>query len=98
MKKAEKKELFLKMLKDIYNDKSLHLKEKTKEEILKQYSDVSNNKTNINYASYYLFPFVSDEYYNTKSEKLNELKKMILKYRYKCYFGMLLDSALIGFR
>lgn len=93
MKNKEKKRNFLNKMDDIYNDKNIHLSEKTKKEILKQTKDLVNNKTNINYASYHLYPLIKNE-----SENLDEFLKLILKYRWKSYFGMILGSAFSGFR
>lgn len=98
MKKEEKKKNFLNKMDRIYNDKDLKLSEKTKEEILKQYKDLANNKTNINYASFHLYPLIKNECYDNKSEKLDEFLQLILKYRWRSYFGMVLGSAFSGFR
>ncbi len=98
MKKKEKKKIFLDKLYDIYNNKDLNLSEKTKKEILKQYKDLMNNRTNINYASYYLYPFIKSECYDNSSDELDEFLKIILKYRWRSYFGMVLGSAFTGFR
>lgn len=98
MKNKEKKRNFLNKMDDIYNDKNIHLSEKTKKEILKQTKDLVNNKTNINYASYHLYPLIKNEYYDNESENLDEFLKLILKYRWKSYFGMILGSAFSGFR
>lgn len=97
MKKEDKKN-FLNEMDSIYNDKDLNLSQKTKKEILKQYKDLVNNKTNINYASYHLYPLIKNECYNNKSEKLDEFLKLILKYRWRSYFGMVVGSAFSGFR
>ena len=93
MKKEDKKRIFLNKLKNIYNDKDLHLSEKTKKEILKEYKDLLNNKTNINYASFRLYPLIKNECYANKSEKLDEFLQIIVKYRWRSYFGMVLGSA-----
>lgn len=98
MKNKEKKRNFLNKMDDIYNDKKIHLSEKTKKEILKQTKDLVNNKTNINYASYHLYPLIKNESYDNESENLDEFLKLIFKYRWKSYFGMILGSAFSGFR
>ena len=98
MKNKEKKRNFLNKMDDIYNDKNIHLSEKTKKKILKQTKDLVNNKTNIYYASYHLYPLIKNECYDNKSENLDEFLKLILKYRWKSYFGMILGSAFSGFR
>lgn len=98
MKKKEKTKIFLDKLHNIYNNKQLNLSKNTKSEILKQYTELMNGKTNINYASYHLYPFIKNECYNNKSDELDELLKLVLKYRWRSYFGMILCSAFDGFR
>ena len=93
MKNKEKKRNFLSKMNDIYNDKNIHLSAKTKEEILKQTKDLVNDKTNINYASYKLYPYLRDALYDNKdSELLGDFMKIILKYRWKAYFAMILPT------
>ncbi|MDD7306678.1 MAG: hypothetical protein PUG67_08825 [Peptoniphilaceae bacterium] len=98
MKKREKKDFFLKQLKNVYNDKDLNLSEETKKELIKQYSELISNKTNINYASFHLYPLIKNECYNNKSKILDDFLKLMLKYRWQSYFGMVLGSAFAGFR
>lgn len=57
-----------------------------------------DNRTNINYASYHLYLFIKNECYNNKSDELDEFLKLVLKYKWRVYFGMILGSAFDGFR
>ena len=43
--------------------KNLNLTETCRKKILDQYKELSNNKTNINYASYKLYPYLRDALY-----------------------------------
>ena len=63
MRKKEKQKYFMEKIHQIYNDKNLKLSKSCRKEILYQYKDLSNNKTNINYASYKLYPYLRDALY-----------------------------------
>ena len=93
MRKKEKQKYFMEKLHQIYNDKNLNLSESFRKEILNQYKELSNNKTNINYASYKLYPHLRDALYDNKDSKLlGDFMKIILKYRWKAYFAMILPT------
>ena len=93
MRKKEKQKYFMEKLHKIYNDKNLNLTETCRKKILDQYKELSNNKTNINYASYKLYPYLRDALYDNKdSELLGDFMKIILKYRCKAYFAMILPT------
>ena len=93
MRKKEKQKYFMEKIHQIYNDKNLKLTKSCRKEILDQYKDLSNNKTNINYASYKLYPHLRDALYDNKdSELLGDFMKIILKYRWKAYFAMILPT------
>lgn len=94
MRKKEKQKFFMEKLHEIYNNKNLNLTETCRKKILDQYKELSNNKTNINYASYKLYPHLRDALYdNEDSELLGDFMKIILKYRWKAYFGMILPTS-----
>lgn len=94
MRKKEKQKFFMEKLHEIYNDKNLNLTETCRKKILDQYKELSNNKTNINYASYKLYPYLRDALYDNKdSELLGDFMKIILKYRWRAYFGMILPTS-----
>lgn len=93
MRKKEKQKYFMEKIHQIYNDKNLKLSKSCRKEILDQYKDLSNNKTNINYASYKLYPYLRDALYDNKDSKLlGDFFKIILKYRRKAYFAMILPT------
>lgn len=94
MRKKEKQKYFMGKLHEIYNDKNLNLTEACRKEILNQYKELSNNKTNINYASYKLYPHLRDALYDNKDSKiLSDFMKIVLKYRWRAYFGMILPTS-----
>lgn len=90
--KKEKIDIFLDNLHTIYNDKSLDLKDETKKEILRQYKKLKDGSTNLAYASYFLYPYIKEESYSTKDEKILSLVKDLEKYKWKAYFGMIFTS------
>ena len=93
IRKKEKQKFFMEKLHEIYNDKNLNLTETCRKKILDQYKELSNNKTNINYASYKLYPYLRDALYDNKDSKLlGDFLKIILKYRWKAYFAMILPT------
>ncbi|MDD7306033.1 MAG: hypothetical protein PUG67_05540 [Peptoniphilaceae bacterium] len=91
--KKEKIENFLNNLSYIYNNKDISLKEKTRQEIIKQYKKLENGSTNLAYASYALYPYIKEESYAIKDEKFHDFLKLLEKNKWKAYFGMVLGSA-----
>lgn len=89
----EKKKTLMESLHKVYNNKSLNLRDKTKNEILDQYKKLENDSTNIAYASYALYPLIKEDSYDNKDEDLDKLLLFLERNKWKAYFGMVLGSA-----
>lgn len=85
---------FMEKIHKIYNKKDLNLSEKTKEELLNQYKKLDQEKTNLVYAAYDLYPLIRDDSYDNKEdEDLMAFLKYLERNKWKAYFGMVLGSA-----
>ena len=93
--KPKAKKLYA-LIHEIYNQSAYPLSHVEKQAFFEAAKKLTNNQERISLIAYRLYPTVEKAAQSYQSYKeLQHLKKLLLKYRWKYYLGVVLPSAFI---